>query len=86
MISEKIRIERYVNTKSKKYGFWIFMGSPSIALTTKKEKREFIKFVENNIGPIGFKWQYQALDFGRFILKLNSESDAVFFLLKFKRD
>jgi hypothetical protein len=86
MISEKIRVERYVDTGSKKYRFWIFMGSPSIASVTKKEKREFIKFAENNLGPIGDKWQYQRLDFGKFILKLNSEMDAVFFLLKFKRD
>jgi hypothetical protein len=86
MISEKIRVEKYFNTGSKKYSFWIFMGSSEIASVTKKEKKEFIKFAELNLGPIGQKWHYQRLDSGRFILKLNSETDAVFFLLKFKRD
>lgn len=86
MNDNKIYVEKYFNTEYKQYGFWIFMSYPDIGTTANKEKRKFIKFIESNLGPVGTKWQYHKLNFGKFILKLNSESDAVFFLLKFKKD
>lgn len=78
-----IPVERYIATTAKHFGFWIFI-KPSRRID-RVSKKNFIRTIEKTLGPIGVKWQYQASD-DRYILKLNSEQDAVFFLLKFRNN
>jgi hypothetical protein len=78
-----IPIERYIQTTAKNFGYWIFIR-PSRRID-RAAKKNFIKKIEQTLGPIGIKWQYQAAD-DRYILKLNSEQDAVFFLLGFRNN
>jgi hypothetical protein len=76
-----IPVERYTQTSAKHFGYWIFI-KPSRKID-RSSKKNFIRTIEKTLGPIGVKWQYQAAD-DRYILKLNSEQDAVFFLLGFR--
>jgi hypothetical protein len=84
MIIDGINVEKYLNADTKNYSHWITMKSD--LSTSKKDRRTFIKFLEALFGKIGDRWQYQRCDFGRFIIKLQSENDAVFFLLKYKKN
>jgi hypothetical protein len=83
MNRDSIRVEKYLDTDAKNYSHWIMMKSE--LSTSKRDRRKFIEFVETLFGKIGDRWQYQSCDFGRFIVKLQSGEDAVFFLLKFQR-
>jgi hypothetical protein len=83
MNRDSIRVEKYLDTDAKNYNHWIIMKTD--LSVGKKDRREFIKFVETLFGKIGDRWQYQSCDFGRFIIKLRSGEDAVFFLLKYKK-
>lgn len=76
-----IPVERYIRTGAKRFSYWIFVH-PSEKID-RSNKKKFIKTMENKLGPIGDRWQYQASD-DRYILKLNLEKDAIFFLLKYK--
>ena len=78
------RVVRYHSTKAKKYSFWLTVSS--IEHCDRVARKTFIDFVENNLGPIGNRWQYQKISSTRFILKLCEEQDALLFLLKFKKD
>lgn len=78
-----IPVERYTQTTAKHFGYWIFI-KPNRRID-RASKKNFINTIEKTLGPIGYKWQYQAAD-DRYILKLDSEQDAVFFLLKFKEN
>ena len=63
-----IPVERYIATTAKHFGFWIFI-KPSRRID-RVSKKNFIRTIENTLGPIGVKWQYQASD-DRYILKFN---------------
>jgi hypothetical protein len=78
------KVVRYHSTKAKKYSFWLTVSS--IEYCDRVARKTFIDFVENNLGPIGNRWQYQKISSTRFILKLCEEQDALLFLLKFKKD
>jgi hypothetical protein len=83
MNRDRIGVEKYLDADTKNYSHWIMMKTD--LSVGKKDRREFINFVETLFGKIGDRWQYQSCDFGRFIIKLQSENDAVFFLLKYKK-
>jgi len=83
MIKDSIRVEHYLDTFTKNYTHWITLKAD--LSTSKKDRREFIGFVETIFGKIGSRWQYQACDFNRFIIKFGYRQDAVFFLLKYQR-
>lgn len=76
-------IDRYFDAGTKKFGFWVFIKPTK--MIDKVNKKKFVKTIEQTLGPIGLNWQYQIAD-ERYVLKLNSEKDAVFFMLKFKKD
>lgn len=78
-----ICIEKYLDTDTKNYSHWITMKAD--LSVGKKDRKQFIKFVETLFGTIGDRWQYQRCDFSRFIIKLRHGEDAVFFLLKYKQ-
>lgn len=84
MSAESIRVEKFIKTNCKRYRYWLIFRKPCNSLTTKQDRKTFIDFIQNILGPIGNKWQYQKQDFGNFILKIDSEQDALFLLLKYK--
>lgn len=84
MIEKDYRVVRYHSTKAKKYAFWLTMATTEY--TNRVARKTFIDFVENSLGPLGDRWQYQKVSNTRFILKLSGEQDALLFLLKFKKD
>jgi hypothetical protein len=84
VIEKDYRVVRYHSTKAKKYSFWLTLSSQQY--TDRIARKTFIDFVENNLGPLGDRWQYQKVSPTRFILKLSGEQDALLFLLKFKKD
>lgn len=83
MNHDSIGVEKYIEIHAKNFNHWIMMKTD--LSVGKKGRRNFIEFVESLFGKIGHRWHYQSCDFGRFIIKFNSEKDAVFLLLKFKR-
>jgi hypothetical protein len=78
-----IGVEKYLDTDAKNYSHWIMIKSD--LSTSKKDRKKFIEFVETVFGKIGDRWQYQSCGFNRFIIKLRSGEDAVFFLLKYRQ-
>lgn len=67
----------------KQFSYWVdFKTFKNIE--GKKSRKDFLNFFESFLGPIGVSWHYMKIDHGTFTLKLNHESDLLFFLLKAK--
>lgn len=82
---EVVEFKRYLQTKSQRYSHWFELQARSHS-PRKKQRKDFISMIENQFGPIGVSWQYQSYDSEKFFLKLDSEKDAVFLLLKLKKN
>lgn len=84
MNTANIYVTKFFTTNCRRYKYWLEFRKHGNILTTKQDRKTFIEFIQNILGPIGQKWQYQKQDFGNFILKIDSEQDALFLLLKYK--
>lgn len=82
MIQEKVKVERYLSTESKKFGYWIILYANFG--TGQRGRKQLINFFESSIGKLGESFQYQRCGDHRYILKLHSEKDALIFLMKFR--
>lgn len=82
---DAFEFKRYLQTKSQKFSHWFELHSKP-NLSQKKQRKYFISNIESQFGPIGDSWQYELYDSDKFFLKLNSEKDAVFLLLKLKKN
>jgi len=80
MIRNKVKIEKYVSTESKKFGYWIMLYAKFGE--GKRGRKKLINFFETSIGKLGETFQYQRYDDNRYILKLHNEKDALIFLMK----
>jgi hypothetical protein len=83
-MEKEYQVLRYHSTKAKRFPFWLSVSSQDYC--NRVARKTFIDFVEDNLGPLGERWQYQKISNTRFILKLCGEQDALLFLLKFKKD
>jgi hypothetical protein len=84
MNDDYIAVGKVIVNNCQRFRFWLMLRSERTSIITKHDRKNFISFAESFLGPIGKRWQYQRYDIGRFILKIDNEQDAVFFLLKFK--
>jgi hypothetical protein len=82
MIQEKVKVEKYFSTNSKRFGYWITLYADFGG--GKPGRKKLINFFETGIGKIGESFQYQRCGDHRYILKLHNEKDALIFLMKFK--
>jgi hypothetical protein len=76
---ESIKLIWKKDLGTNRFSNWIY-----IRILTNVRKKELVKFLETNLGPLGEKWQYQILSGSELILKLNDDRDLLFFLLKLK--
>jgi hypothetical protein len=83
---DEIRLISHKSVGTKRFGYWIQFRDQSNSPFRygKKARSRIIKFVEQSFGPIGQRWQYQRLGDCEYILKLNSEVDFLFLLLRFR--
>lgn len=83
---EDIRLIKQKNTGAKKFGYWVQFKDqrPSHHSVGNRGRINLIRFIESCLGPIGQRWQYQKLDQGDYILKLNSEHDLLIFMLRIR--
>jgi hypothetical protein len=82
MSQEKVKIERYLSTDSKNFGYWIMIYAKFGE--GKRGRKRLINFFESSIGKLGESFQYQRYGDHRYILKLHNEKDALIFLMKLK--
>jgi hypothetical protein len=83
MTLEDIKILWHKSTGANRFGYWISIrnNTPKRGIAGRKSA---ITFFENQLGPMGTKWQYQKCDESTYILKLDDERDFLFFLLRIK--
>ena len=84
MSIDYLAVDKVIAHSCQRFRFWLMLRSEKTSIITKQDRKNFLSFAESILGPIGQRWQYQRYDIGRFILKIDNEQDAVFFLLKFK--
>lgn len=87
-MNDSFRIIKFHKDLSNRFGHWIVfqdMRSGVSKMSGKRARKLFIKEIETLFGPLGGRWQFQADDRSRYILKLDDERDVLFFLLKFNR-
>jgi hypothetical protein len=83
---EDIRIIKYRILECKRFSHWVWLQDRSSGHNSNKTKRKKLRsFIESIIGNLSARWQYQECDNQIYIIKLDSESDLIIFLLKFKR-
>ena len=83
MTINDITIIGYKNLSTKRFGYWVEFKTFQ-NLEGKRGRKEFLKFFESFLGPIGINWHYMKSDHGTFTIKFNHEGDLLFFLLKAK--
>lgn len=86
MTFDDIKLIEYKSTGARRFGYWVHFRDrrPRHKASGKKGKLSIIKFVEQNIGPLGQRWQYQRYDQTEYILKLDTEHDLLLLLLRFQ--
>jgi hypothetical protein len=82
---DAFEFKRYLQTKSQKFSHWFELHT-KLNCSQKKQRKDFISKIESQFGPMGNSWQYELHDSDKFFLKLDSEKDAVFLLLKLKKN
>lgn len=79
---DELRLIKHKDVGAKRFGYWVVLQD-SRKVSGKVGRKSLINFVEASLGPLGVKWQYE-LNNRQIILKLDNESDLLFFLLKVK--
>lgn len=82
---EDIKIVNYRHTGARRFGYWVNIRDYR-KVDGVYARKTFVKFLENTLGPLGLKWQYQRYDQGNYVIKFNDEKDLLIFLLKANRD
>lgn len=85
MTFDDVKLLKYTSTGAKRFGFWIHFRDrrPVAESNGIRGKKKILKFFEERLGPLGEKWNYQKID-KEYILKLNSERDLLFLLLRLR--
>lgn len=84
MTADDIKIIRYMDTDTRRFSFWmIFLDNRFHYLGKKAANKSLIKFFEGRLGKLGERWQFDATDTDRFIIKADSDLDVTMMLLKF---
>ena len=87
MTADEIRLIRYMNADTRRFSFWMIFqdNRPTAPYGKRLQNKELVKFFETTLGPVNTKWQFDASDHGRFIIKADSDLDVTMMLLKFHR-
>jgi hypothetical protein len=86
MILDDLNLIKYRTLECKRFSHWVWLQDRSSGYNSNKTKRKKLRsFIESIIGDLTGRWQYQECDNQIYIIKLDSESDLLIFLLKFKR-
>ena len=85
MTFDDVKLLKYTSTGAKRFGFWIHFRDrrPVAESNGVRGRKKILKFFEERLGPLGEKWNYQKID-KEYILKLNSERDLLFLLLRLR--
>jgi hypothetical protein len=82
---EDIKILNYKHTGAKKFGYWVNIRDYR-KVNGNFARKTFINFLQQTLGPLGVRWQYQRYSHGEYVIKFNDEKDLLIFLLKANRD
>lgn len=84
MTADDIRIVRYMDTNTRRFSFWMVFHDNRFKYAGRRfANKELIRFFESTLGKLGDKWQFDARDPDRFIIKADSDLDVTMMLLKF---
>ena len=86
MTADDIKLIRYMNADTRRFSFWmIFQDNRLDYFGRKLRNKQLVKFFETSLGPLNDKWQFDASDEGRFVIKADSDLDVTMMLLRFNR-
>lgn len=86
MTADDIKLIRYMNADTRRFSFWmIFQDNRLDFFGRKLRNKQLVKFFETSLGPLNDKWQFDASDAGRFVIKADSDLDVTMMLLRFNR-
>jgi hypothetical protein len=85
MTFDDVKLLKYTSTGAKRFGFWIHFRDqrPVTESNGIRGRKKILEFFEERLGPLGEKWNYQKID-KEYILKLNSDRDLLFLLLRLR--
>lgn len=81
---DDVKLIKHHYTGANRFGFWVHLRDrrPVALSSGRLGKKTIRKFIEQNLGPMGEKWQYEKFNTSDYFLKLNDEKDFLFFLLR----
>lgn len=87
MTADDIRLVRYMNAATRRFSFWLIFEDKRMWPMNEGHlaKRSLVKFFESYLGPVGGRWQFDASDQRRIIVKADQDLDVTLLLLKFQR-
>ena len=86
MTFDDVRLIKHQRTGAQRFGYWVQFRDqrPNSETQGVKGKKSMLKFITQCLGPMGIKWQYQRFDQVNYIIKMDQETDLLFFVLRFR--
>lgn len=86
MTFDDVKLIKHQSTGAKRFGYWVHFRDqrPRQQSEGVAGKKSIRKFLEQSLGPMGGKWQYQKFNQSDYFIKLDSEKDLLFLILRFK--
>ena len=84
---DDIRVVRFFKGGKGRFANWFVLQDARPNRATVQSKREMIHFFTEQFGRVGEKWDfdYARSQSNQWVLKIDKESDATLFSLKFQR-
>lgn len=82
MTADEFKFIRYMNANTSRFSFWIIFQDLRKYNLGKKERKNFLNFFTEILGPVGENWHYEKT-VHTFCIKLNREADATMMLLRY---
>ena len=76
-----------MNAETRRFSFWLIFQDMRMWPMNEGHyaKKTLVEFFEGYLGPVGGRWQFDARDPKRIIVKADKDLDVTLLLLKFQR-